>query len=479
MKESTTFHAGCKILASALVCISSCLPFSVFANVFDYSNSGIVKASSGAYYLVEGRNVTQISAEKAMSMQHKFPVNTTRGAQEVAFVRQATPYTPKIGAAVSTMAKRLGPLGMALTAADLVCSLSNICNQAGQWMLAADPALAGYPSTINTVGYYFVAGISSYRYPTPETGCSHAASIDKFWGDGYTGAGSGTGATACTVTKTSDGTTNKTSITFAVGTCPTNYTVSGTTCVLTGNPDPKPPTATDWDNAATKLNDNRFVDELAAQNEPVPINLPTMTSSPMRQLVSDVYDPQFDTSGTQTGTKRTLTELVVEDAATTDKPNQINVKEETTTTYYDNTGSVVGTITKSTTEVSQQTPQPAQQLCGLPGQEPCNVLIDERGVQTAIAALDPLGQTATNNVTAAFDSANNSILSRSGGVGAGMTWPWEVNAGSCSPLVIDAQKGLVIDPCPHLPLIHQILGYVFYVLTAIAIFNVFFQPKTA
>ncbi|QOJ19387.1 MAG: hypothetical protein HRU77_00955 [Gammaproteobacteria bacterium] len=90
----------------------------------------------------------------------------------------------------------------------------------------------------------------------------------------------------------------------------------------------------------------------------------------------------------------------------------------------------------------------------MPGQEPCNVLIDERGVQTAIAALDPLGQTATNNVTAAFDSANNSILSRSGGVGSGMAWPWQVNAGSCSPLVIDAQKGLVLDPCPHIPLIH-------------------------
>ena len=75
------------------------------------------------------------------------------------------------------------------------------------------------------------------------------------------------------------------------------------------------------------------------------------------------------------------------------------------------------------------------------------------------------------------ETADQSILTRSGGVGQGFSWPWEINAGSCSPLVIDSQKGLVIDICPHIPLIHQVLGYVFYVLTAIAMFNVFFEPK--
>lgn len=474
MKESTTFHAGCKILASALVCISSLFAASSFANVFDYSNSGIVKASSGNYYLVEGKNVTQISPEKAMSLQYKFPVNTTRGAQEVAFVRQATPYMPKIGAAVTTMAKRLGPAGMAISAAQLVCDLSTICNQAGQWMLSADPSLAGYPATSPN---YKWAGYNGAYFPDPYTACNSPAYLT------YRGAVS---ASPVPVTDTNyscnfvnangihiDGWSGR------VPGCADRYVLTGSVCTLQGNSTAQAPTDSDWTTAETKLNDARFVDELVSKNEPVPVNLPSIQNAPLRQLVSDVHDPQFDSSGTQTGTKRTLTELVIEDAATTDKPNQINVKEEATTTYYDNTGNVVGTITKSTTEVTQQTPQPAQQLCGLPGQDPCNVLIDERGVQTAIAALDPLGQTATNNVTAAFDSANNSILSRSGGVGSGMAWPWQVNAGSCSPLVIDAQKGLILDPCPHLPLIHQILGYVFYVLTAIAIFNVFFQPKTA
>ena len=477
MKESTTFHAGCKTLASALVCISSLYAASAFANVFDYSNSGIVKASSGAYYLVEGKNVTQISPEKAMSLQYKFPVNTSRGAQEVAFVRQATPYTPKIGAAVSTMAKRLGPLGMALTAADLVCSLSNICNQAGQWMLQPDPVYANYPAQTGELAYYCTGfgcfpNSKDVRSPDPSTACHSAVSaISTFTYVSNT-------STSCTVKRVSDGGNQTSVINRFAGSCPPNYTNNSGNCVANFRTQSTQPSESDWSTAETKLNDNRFVDELAAKNEQVPINLPSIQNAPLRQLVSDIHEPQFDSLGTQTGTKRTLTELVIEDAATADKPNQINVKEETTSTYYDNTGNVIGTISKSTTEVSQSTPQPQSQLCGLPGQEPCNVKVDERGVDTAIAGLNPLGQAATTSVTSVFDSANNSILTRSGGVGSGMAWPWEVNAGSCSPLVIDAQKGLVLDICPHIPLIHSILGYVFYVLTAFSIFNVFFQPKT-
>ncbi|QOJ19386.1 MAG: hypothetical protein HRU77_00950 [Gammaproteobacteria bacterium] len=335
MKESTTFHAGCKILASALVCISSWFSASAFANVFDYNNSGIVKASSGNYYLVEGKNVTQISPKKAMSLQYKFPVNTTRGAQEVAFVRQATPYIPKIGAAVTTMAKRLGPAGMAISA----CDLTNICNQAGQWLTMTPDLPDGntqwtcYGSTVLTLSVCRNDHTLGYACADANVQCTD----DKLGPDGKT-----------YTFKRAINNGPQSLITLSRGT-PVSVTSTGS-----------PTQDSDWALAESKLNDSRFVDELVSKNEQVPINLPAMTNSPMRQLVSDVYDPQFNSSGTQTGTKRTLTELVIEDAATTDKPNQINVKEEATTTYYDNTGNVVGTITKSTTEVTQQTPQPAQ-----------------------------------------------------------------------------------------------------------------------
>lgn len=102
----------------------------------------------------------------------------------------------------------------------------------------------GELTTTPSVGYYYVAGINSYKYPSPSIACSSAASIDKFWGDGYTGSGSGTGPTACTVTKTSTGTTFlQASITFSAGTCPTGFVLDGSICRNTCTPEEPCPAA--------------------------------------------------------------------------------------------------------------------------------------------------------------------------------------------------------------------------------------------
>lgn len=102
----------------------------------------------------------------------------------------------------------------------------------------------GELTTTPSVGFYYVAGINSYKYPSPSIACSSAASIDKFWGDGYTGSGSGTGPTACTVTKTSTGTTFlQASITFSAGTCPTGFVLDGSICRNTCTPEEPCPSA--------------------------------------------------------------------------------------------------------------------------------------------------------------------------------------------------------------------------------------------
>lgn len=95
-----------------------------------------------------------------------------------------------------------------------------------------------------TVGFYFVAGLTDFKYPSASTACSMAASVDKFWGNGKTGSGSGTGPTACTVTNESDGSTHVvTSISFASGTCPTNFIQDGSICVNTCTPEEPCPAA--------------------------------------------------------------------------------------------------------------------------------------------------------------------------------------------------------------------------------------------
>lgn len=465
MNASTNSPTGCKILAFALAAISSLFSANIFANVFDYSNKGVVKGSSGQYYLVEGRNVTAIPESQALKLQHKFPVATTKGPQQVEFVRGTTAHLPKVGNAIGAFAKRVGPIGVAVSTASLICELSNICNQAGQWMVQGTDPLPGQPNSYPVSEGKWWAW--DYRYAaTVQAACSDTVRLTQNIGAGSTydhyQAIDGNPNTFKCYGKHPNGTVYYASNTGRNSGCADGYTLNGTTCEKTGSTQSHTATAQDRTNAETALNDQRFVPDLIAANEPVPIELPTMALNPIRQQLSKTTEPTMNSNGVQTGTKEQLTELVLTDASTADKPNQLDVKEETTTTYKDMTGAVIGTITTTTTEVNQQNP-PQTQSCGLPGQEPCNVLIDERNVQTAIDTLTPLGQTATQSVTSAFDAADQSILTRSGGVGQGFSWPWEFNAGSCSPLVIDSQKGLVIDICPHIPLIHQVLGYVFYV----------------
>lgn len=101
------------------------------------------------------------------------------------------------------------------------------------------------PTSTPSIGYYYVAGIQAYKYPSSSIACSSAAAVDQFWGPGYTGSGSGTGPSVCVVTKTSDSSTNQTSIDFAAGTCPTGFVVSGSICVNTCTPlDPCPTAGT-------------------------------------------------------------------------------------------------------------------------------------------------------------------------------------------------------------------------------------------
>ena len=335
------------------------------SGVGEINLAGWIKQTDGTYAKAftnadgTGSKVTMTSAPKGITTTSSALVQTSKGMIGMDIEKTVNVATSRLGPTVAAFAKKAGPLGMAVTAASLVCELTNICNQAGQWILGADPAIAGYPSTINTVGYYFVAGISSYRYPTPEIGCSHAASVDKFWGEGYTGSGAGTGSTACTVTKTSDGTTNKTSITFAIGTCPTNYTVSGSTCVLTGNPDPKPPTATDWDNATSKLNDDRFTPHLLDAGEAVPTDsVPTLTADQKRNLGVDI-EPTKDASGNVTGRKETTTSVEVVDNGTADKPGSVIIKETKTTITYNNSNTVIDSTSSTSYQNQPDTKQPS------------------------------------------------------------------------------------------------------------------------
>lgn len=112
--------------------------------------------------------------------------------------------------------------------------------------------------------------------------------------------------------------------------------------------------------------------------------------------------------------------------------------------------------------------------CGGPGQPAC--VMSEAGVSDAASSLTSSMSSSAGDRDSAFSAREALITGRSGGVGPGMTFPWQIETGAvCSPLVLDASKGLVFDLCAQIPRIHEILSYFFYLFTALGIFGIFFS----
>lgn len=63
-------------------------------------------------------------------------VQTSKGITAFDIVKTAQVNTARLGSSMVNLAKSAGPLGMTVTAATLVCELTNICNRAGEWMMS-------------------------------------------------------------------------------------------------------------------------------------------------------------------------------------------------------------------------------------------------------------------------------------------------------------------------------------------------------
>ncbi len=329
---------------------------SVFFDMGEHS--GFVRGSDGHYAKFSSNgSVRSLTSNTALALLEKPVLQTSKGAFEVTLNRAAAVDVSRVGKAVRGLALLGGPVGLSLTAASLVCELTTICEQAGQWMMGSDPGIEGYPSGTDTVGYYYVAGINSspYRYPTASIACSSAAGV--FWGEGKTGSGSGVGGAACTVTTTSDGSSFQTSIAFSTGSCPENYLVNGSSCALQGNSTPTVPTAQDWDAKQSLLNDDRFVPELFDKGASIPVSTPTFSgSSPVISSMGSTTKTLKDGAGNVTGTEVTTDILTVTDAATAENPNRMSVTQSTITNTY-NTSNVLTGSTTTVTEPLQPPPK--------------------------------------------------------------------------------------------------------------------------
>jgi hypothetical protein len=284
---------------------------------------GWSKGTDGTYTQKAGAStVTLTSAPKGITTTSTALVPTSKGTFEFPISKTANVDTARLGGKVASFAKRVGPLGMALTAADLVCSLSNICNQSGNFMYVQQGSFSGtYPSCEAAVGWT----------STPTYGsCQDIRTLNPnktlhWWrapGEAPTDGG-------CTL----------------VGTTGYAYAARGYTCTNAPTTS-RTVTDADWTTAATKLNDDRFTPHLIDDGlEALPISgIPTLPAGQSKN-VGQQSQPVRDSAGNVIGRDDSVTTIEAVDAATAEAPGRVIVKETTTTTRYDTNNTVINTTT--------------------------------------------------------------------------------------------------------------------------------------
>ena len=335
------------------------------SGVGEINLAGWIKGADGVYSRAfsDGNGTRAMPTNATVNSTSTALVQTSKGITAIDIVKTANVNTARLGSAMIGLAKKAGPLGMTLTAASLVCELTEICNQAGKWMMnppASPTAPNSYPATD---GKYW--GWGTTYYPTIQGACSDSARLAANVGTSSSftfdhSVDLGGGQYACFVKRASDGQVFAASNTNKVSGCAPGYTLTGSNCLKNGVV-PVEATNTDLDNAASKLNDDRVTPHLIDAGEDVPTGVPTITNTP-KQVISEDTAVTKDQNGNATGTKVTTTEAEIVDAATAESPGKAIVKETTTVTNYDINNTVINSTT-STSYTSQPPPNnPADQI---------------------------------------------------------------------------------------------------------------------
>ncbi len=340
------------------------IPFSCFADPGEIDLAGWIKNEAGTYTKAFSDSsgtsrVTLNSPPTTLSNTSTAMVQTSKGLQSFDITKTADVDVSRVGKVVRGLAVLGGPVGMAITAASLVCELTTICNQAGQWMMEPT-ASPDNPNSYPTANGKWWGWDTSY-YATPEAACKDSARLTM-----------NVGATAVFHhTETIDSTQVKCfatmpaypgTIFFASNTtksagCAAGYTVSGSNCVKTGVV-PQPVTESDWNAKESLLNDARFVPELNEKGLPIPTSgIPTLNADQKKRLGVD-SEPTRDTAGNVTGRQETVKEIEAVDAGTSANPGRVIIKETTTTIKYDNNNTQISSNTQTSYSSQPETTKP-------------------------------------------------------------------------------------------------------------------------
>lgn len=314
--------------------------------------AGWIKGSDGtyskAYTNADGTSsrISMTSAPKGITTTSTALVQTSKGITAMDIAKTATVHTVRLGPAVVGLAKKAGPLGMAITAASLVCELSNICNLNGVWekYTAPDPVTDLRSSTgwnVNGTNYPSLTLDQAIAAAHPTCTSGNDCKIANFsWNNG-----------SLTMSFQKQKVSDNAVLCNCSATKLAAYVPSSSTH--------SPATDDDLNDAASKLNDDRFTPELIEKGESVPTDgVPTLTAGQKKGLGLDSV-PTKDSSGNVTGREDTVTEIEAVDAGTTDKPGSVIIKETKTTIKYDNSNTQISSTTSTSYTNQPETNQPS------------------------------------------------------------------------------------------------------------------------
>lgn len=304
--------------------------------------AGWVKNADGTSTRAFGdTKITLNSPPQGIKATSAVNVNTSKGLVPFEVSKTANVDVSRVGKSVGKLALLGGPVGLSLTAAGLICELTTICDEAGQWMFGETitevTELSCSSVGSGTVTFESFGNYHKYKRvpspacgtPTPEgwgavTSCSPSLTPSCAFGDDL--IKENTGSAVPQVQERASATAD----TFAAN--------------------------------EAALNDDRFIPELIAKSADIPVSgVPTLSADQKRQLGLDSV-PTKDSSGNVTGRSDTSTFIEALEAGNADKPGLVLFKETKTTINYDNSNNQISTSTSTsyTNQPQTATPEPPQ-----------------------------------------------------------------------------------------------------------------------
>ncbi|MDR5171423.1 hypothetical protein IHQ56_06295 [Methylobacillus flagellatus] len=283
---------------------------------------------------------------------------TTKGRVPIT-VNQKTPVSlNKLAGPALNLAKRVGPLGLGLTAAGLLCEYSDICSGPSDpddpaseptWTLT-DPASKPMPYI------RFATNTQNGRYPYREfstytEACDFMAPLTAT-SNGFVMVS----IQSCTLSNnqvlmTILDTKGNTQGTFGPATriwnCPATHTLNGATC-QPNNPDrrlPIPPNEWPGPDDVPELNTPDIIPDLIDGGEPIPVETPEIDPKTVPSPAGSTTETIRNGAGEPIGTKTTDTTVTVTPAG----PTTVNITETTTITETNITNNTTTTTVQDTT----------------------------------------------------------------------------------------------------------------------------------